>query len=49
MSSKPTEKSRKGTNQVTPLVSGLIGMMAAVGTNFVLYPLDLVKVRLQGA
>jgi solute carrier family 25 folate transporter 32 len=32
---------------VSPLMSGFIGMLAAINTNILLYPLDLIKVKLQ--
>lgn len=42
----PMDRAKK--QQLSPWASGLVGMLAAVGTNFMLYPLDLTKVRLQG-
>lgn len=36
------------TRNVSPLMSGFIGMLAAINTNILLYPLDLIKVKLQG-
>jgi hypothetical protein len=33
---------------VSPRASSVIGMVASLGTNLVLYPLDLIKVKLQG-
>jgi len=40
------EQRRK--SPVTPWLNGAFGLVASLGTNFVLYPLDLIKVRLQG-
>lgn len=48
MSAKSKDSAPQPKDQLKPLMSGMVGMLAAVGTNFVLYPLDLVKVRLQG-
>jgi hypothetical protein len=33
---------------VSPRASSVIGAVASLGTNLVLYPLDLIKVKLQG-
>lgn len=37
-----------GPPQLSPRASSVVGMVASVGTNLVLYPLDLIKVKLQG-
>jgi hypothetical protein len=37
-----------GAGVVSPRASSLIGAVASLGTNLVLYPLDLIKVKLQG-
>jgi hypothetical protein len=36
------------SSPITPTVNGIIGVVASLSTNLVLYPLDLIKVRLQG-
>jgi len=40
-------KAEASGSMLSPLASAVIGMVASVGTNLVLYPLDLVKVKLQ--
>lgn len=42
-------KAEASGSMLSPLASAVIGMVASVGTNLVLYPLDLVKVKLQGS
>jgi hypothetical protein len=44
----PTAGGSGGAGVVSPRASSLIGAVASLGTNLVLYPLDLIKVKLQG-
>jgi hypothetical protein len=50
---KKMEGGRKGKEPaagvVSPRASSVIGAVASLGTNLVLYPLDLIKVKLQGS